>query len=70
MTFNGIVILATSYLFGYLRFEINSLINYGITILVFIVLTVFIYYVADKIEQQNLKLINQKLSEKNKGNIE
>ena len=70
ITFNGIVILATSYLFGYLRFEINSLINYGITILGFIVLTVFIYYVGDKIEQQNLKLINQKLSEKNKGNIE
>jgi hypothetical protein len=70
ITFNGIVILATSYLFGYLRFEINSLINYGITILVFIVLTVFIYYVEDKIEQQNLKLINQKLSEKNTSNIE
>ena len=34
-------------------------------ILIFIVFTTFAYYVGDKIEQQNLKLINQKLADKN-----
>ena len=62
--------IAVIYLFGYLRFETNSLVAYGISISLYIVSSVFAYYVADKIEQQNLKLINQKLAHKNSENIE
>ena len=70
ISFQAFVILAVAYLFGYLRFEINSLISYGICILLFIASTVFAYYVSDKIEQRNLNLINQKLACNNSKNIE
>ena len=70
ISFSSFVMIAVSYLFGYLRFETNSLVAYGISISLYIVSSVFAYYVADKIEQQNLKLINQKLAHKNSENIE
>ena len=47
-----------------------AFVRYAIAALIFTMVIVFAYYVADKIEQRNLNLINQKLSEKNKGNIE
>ena len=64
IAFIALVMITVSYLFGYLRLELRSLISYGITVLVFIGTTVFAYYVVDRIERQNLELINQKLSEK------
>ena len=70
ISFSSFVMIAVSYLFGYLRFETNSLVAYGISISLYIVFSVFAYFVGDKIEQQNLKLINQKLAHKNSENIE
>ena len=49
------------------RLELKSLIIYCVTALICIIAGTFSYYVEDKIEQQNLKLINQKLGEKNAG---
>ena len=70
MFFHSFIILLSAYLFGYLRFEINNFISYGISILLFLALNSFCYYVADKIEQKNLNLINQKLANRNPNNIE
>jgi hypothetical protein len=70
MFFHSFIILLSAYLFGYLHFEINDFISYGISILLFLALNSFCYYVADKIEQKNLNLINQKLANKNPNNIE
>lgn len=53
------------YITGSLRLELKSLIIYGVTALICIMISVFSYYVIDKIEQRNLELINQKLREKN-----
>ena len=65
MSFGALMMVIVNYIFGYFRFEFDDLITFGISILIFIVLTTFAYYVDDKIEQQNLKLINQKLADKN-----
>ena len=70
LSFFVLVILVMDFLFGYFRFEFDFLITFGILILINIVLVTFAYYVCDKIEQQNLKLINQKLAKKNKDNID
>ena len=70
ISFSSFVMIAVNSLFGYLRFETNSLVSYGIGISLFIVSSAFAYYVGDKIEQKNLKLINQKLAHKNSENIE
>ena len=64
ISFEAFVMIAAAYLFGYPFFEFHSLLSFGIVIFFFVILTVFIYYVCDKIEEQNLKLINQKLGEK------
>jgi len=65
MAFSVCVMLAINMLFGYLRFAVDSLILYGVEVLLFILLSVFTYYVADKIERRNLELINQKLASRN-----
>ena len=70
IAFSLLVLLAIEYISGSIKFEFKSLVVYGIVSLGFIITTVFIFYVADKIEEQNLKLINQKLGEKNTSNIE
>ena len=64
MAFFILVTPSITYLFGYLRLELHSLITYGITVLLAIGTMVFAYYVGDRIERQNLNLINRKLSEK------
>ena len=70
IAFSLLVLFVGGYIFGSTRFELKSLVVYCIVALIFTMVIVFAYYVADKIEQRNLNLINQKLSEKNKGNIE
>ncbi len=70
IAFSLLVLLVGGYIFGSTRFELKSLVVYCIVALIVTMVIVFAYYVADKIEQRNLNLINQKLSEKNKGNIE
>ncbi len=70
IAFSLLVLFASGYISGSLHLEFKSLIIYCVAALFCIIVTVFIYYVADKIEQQNLKLINQKLGEKNTSNIE
>lgn len=70
IAFSILVLFVSGYIFGSIRFEFMSLIVYCIAALICTMVIVFAYYVADKIEQRNLNLINQKLCEKNKGNIE
>ena len=70
IAFSIFVLFASGYISGDLRSGIKSLTVYCVMALLCVLVTVFVYYVADKIEQRNLNLINQKLSEKNKGNIE
>lgn len=70
IAFSVITLFVTGYAFGFLQFEFDRLIVYGIVSLGCIITMIFVFYVADKIEEQNLKLINQKLSEKNTSNIE
>jgi len=65
MAFSVCNILAINILFGYLRFAVDSLILHGVAMLLFVLLSVFTYYVADKIERRNLELINQKLASRN-----
>ena len=68
ISFGSFVMIAVSYLFGYPFFRFRSLLGFGIAIFLYVILTGFGYYVCDKIEEQNLKLINQKLGEKKAGN--
>ena len=70
MSFTDITMFVVYYLFGKFRFEADFLVTFGVAILVFVVVTTFIYYVSDKIEQHNLNLINQKLAHKNLENID
>ncbi|MBR3963978.1 MAG: hypothetical protein IKJ80_01045 [Clostridia bacterium] len=70
MAFDIFTLYAVGYAVGTLRFEFDSLTVYGIVSLGVIIAMVFAFYVADKIEEQNLKLINQKLGEKNTSNME
>lgn len=70
MLFSAIILVLVSFMFGYLRFEFSSLIAWCIAMLIFLILSIFAYYVGDKIEQQNLNLINQKLADKNTRTIE
>ncbi len=64
LVFSVCIMLAMNFLFGYLRFAADSIVLFGIAILLFILLSVFAYVVGDKIEQRNLELINQKLANK------
>ena len=68
IAFSLLVMFVSGYISGSIRFELKSLIVYCIVALICTMVIVFAYYVADKIEQRNLNLINQKLSEKNTGN--
>ena len=70
IAFSLLVLFVNGYTFGSIRLEFKSLIVYCIAALICTMVIVFAYYVADKIEQRNLNLINQKLGEKNKDNIE
>lgn len=69
ISFSVSIMVVVNYIFGYFRFELDYLIVSFIAILLFIVVTVFAYYIGDKIEQRNLNLINQKLGEKNTKNM-
>ena len=68
--FSLLVLSISGYIFGSIRFEFRSLLIYCIVAVVGVIIIVFVYYIVDKIEQQNLKLINQKLSERNTSRIE
>lgn len=65
-----LIVSAFEFIFGYFRFELDYLTVLGSVMLLTVVFVFFVYYVGDKIEQQNLKLINQKLCEKNENNVE
>ena len=65
IVFSVCIMLTINILFGSLRFAVDSLILYGIEMLLFILLSIFFYYVADKIERRNLESINQKLADRN-----
>lgn len=67
MAFSVCVILTVNILFGYLRFTLDSMILYSCAVVLFILLTIFVYVIADKIEKRNLELINQKLATKNEN---
>lgn len=69
MSFYVLVIFVMEFIFGYFRFEFVFLIVLGVVMLLCIIWAVVAFYVTDKIEQQNLKLINQKLDEKNTKNM-
>ena len=67
--FSVFFMITASILFDHLKLEFNRLlIVYGIAALCVIVISVFFYYVGDKIEEKNLKAINQKLADKNTEN--
>ena len=66
IVFDICVILAMNALFGFVRLEANYMILIGVSLVLFILLSVFAYYVADKIEQRNLAWINQRLADKTK----
>ena len=66
IVFDICVILAMNALFGFVRLEANYMILIGVSLVLFILLSVFAYYVADKIEQRNLEWINQRLADKTK----
>lgn len=67
--FSILIVIAFEFIFGYFRFELDYLVVFCVVMLLCVALVLFAYYVGDKIEQQNLKLINQKLCEKNEKNI-
>ena len=58
IAFSLLVLFVGGYIFGSTRFELKSLVVYCIVALIFTMVIVFAYYVADKIEQRNLNLIN------------
>lgn len=66
IVFDICVILAMNALFGFVRLEADYMILIGVSLVLFILLSVFAYYVADKIEQRNLEWINQRLADKTK----
>jgi len=70
IAFDIFTLFVNGYAFGFLHFEFDRLIVYGVVSLGCIITMIFAFYVADKIEEQNLKLINQKLAHKNSENIE
>ena len=67
IAFSVCVILTVNILFGSLRFTLDSMILYSCAVVLFILLTIFVYVIADKIEKRNLELINQKLETKNEN---
>lgn len=67
--FSILVCFVSAFVFNGWRSVFDNLLIYGIVLGITIIIIVFIYYAMDKIEQQNLKLINQKLDEKNANNM-
>ena len=67
--FSILVCFVSAFVFNGWRSVFDNLLIYGIVVGITIIIIVFIYYAMDKIEQQNLKLINQKLDEKNANNM-
>lgn len=66
MCFSVVNILTSSTLFGYMCWnDKRDWLIYGITLPITVLLMVFTYYVADKIEKRNLAAINQKLANGN-----
>ena len=66
MCFSVVNILTSSTLFGYMCWnDKRDWLIYGITLPITVLLMVFTYYVADKIEKRNLVAINQKLANGN-----
>lgn len=66
MCFSIVTILTLSSLFGYGSLtDKRSWLVYGITFTIMVLVLVFAYYVADKIEKRNLAAINQKLANGN-----
>jgi hypothetical protein len=60
--------IAMSILFGYLQWDSRRLITFGITIVIYVVIEIFAFYVIDTIQKRNLEAINQKLAEQSKEN--
>lgn len=67
--FSILVLFVCAFVFNGWRSVLDNLLIYGIVVGIAIIIIVFICYAVDKIEQQNLKLINQRLEEKNADNI-
>ena len=67
--FSILVCFVSAFVFNGWRSVFDNLLIYGIVVGITIIIIMFIYYAMDKIEQQNLKLINQKLDEKNANNM-
>jgi O-antigen/teichoic acid export membrane protein len=66
ITFSVITLLSVNILFGNIRWDDKKdWIIYGISVAIVVILLVFLYYVADKIEKRNLDAINQKLANGN-----
>jgi len=62
--FGILVMIAVHVAFGYLRWEWNRfLLIFSVSMLFFVLLSVFAYYVGDKMQERNLKAINQKLAD-------
>ncbi len=65
--FAVLIMIVMNLLFNDLRTDTKFLIAIGVLLVVYILLTVFIYYISDKIEQRNLEIINQRLADENKN---
>ena len=67
VTFGLLLMIAMSILFGYLQWDSRRLITFGITIVIYVVIEIFAFYVIDTVQKRNLEAINQKLAEQNKN---
>lgn len=67
--FGIISMLVVTYLFGYPRGDKRYFIVLGVLLMCYAVLTIFIYYISDKIEKRNLELINQRLADENEKGL-
>ena len=68
VTFGSLDMVVMSILFGYLQWNSRRLITFGITIVIYVVIEIFAFYVIDTVQKRNLEAINQKLAEQNKEN--
>ena len=67
VTFGSLDMVVMSILFGYLQWNSRRLITFGITIVIYVVIEIFAFYVIDTVQKRNLEAINQKLAEQNKN---
>jgi cell division protein FtsW (lipid II flippase) len=63
--FSVIDIITVLWVFNYARLKEKLWVYLAIILPVIVLFTVFVYYVADKIEKRNLAAINQKLASGN-----